>query len=454
MTTRSAAAVALGIAASPLGCSVEPLPPEGQVLLYVDTDAILPDPRETAPDREQWPLFDRLRIEVFEPGAAEPCAGCSREFGLDRPTVFEGRSSVGIVARPGRKGYRARVRLYRTAGADIVDPRPSSTLEAVVLLPGVPEEGVVEAHVVLRTDDLGTPQGTLDAPVEALTGPAEGGLAGTWASSARTGCGDAPGTGEVCVHGGAFWMGDLTIGETYGSVLSERLVVVTPFYLDATEVTVAQFRASGLPSAGNLFPSSPENPRCTYTLAPADREEHPVNCITREAAEEYCAVKGARLPTEAEWELVAGARRSAYTVWGDDPPRCEDAVYARSHTPGSTSASKECLALGAGTSAVGSGARDRLALEGGTVVDLAGGVPEWVAAEWAEAGAPCWSTPLARDPLCLPAAAPAGFVVRGASWQHPGSQLRAALRARVDASGGPLSVVIGFRCARKAQGQD
>lgn len=443
-------APALAAAALGAACSVEPLPPEGQVLLYVDTDAILPDPLGSK--RDEAPLFDRLRIEIFEPGASEPCAGCTREFGVDHATVFEGRASVGVVPGPHESGYRARVRLYRAGGADLVEPRPTSTLEAVVRLPEVKTEGVVEAHVVLRTADLGAPQGTIEEPVDLLGGPAPGGLAGTFASEARRGCEGTPGEGEVCVPGGAFWMGDLTLGETYGDALSERLVVISPYYLDATEVTVGRWRASGMKVNGNLFAHSSSNPHCNYTNTPLDREEHPVNCVTYKAATEFCAMRGARLPTEAEWEYAASARRSAYAVWGNDLPTCEDAVFARGDDPKLPEATTECAALGVGTSPAGSGALDRLALEGGTIVDLAGNLSEWLADAWATEGEPCWSGPLLRDPVCASDGPPAAYTIRGANWQHPGSQLRAALRADIDATGNPLSILIGFRCARSAGG--
>lgn len=439
--------IAIAIAASiSLGCSVDPLPPEGQVLLYLDTDAWLPDPRD--PDRDHPPLFDRLRIELFEPGATEPCAGCTREFGVDHTTVFAGEASVGIVPRPGERGYRARVRLYRVGGADLVDPRPTSTLEAVVRLPVVQTEGIVETHIVLRTDELGAPQGSLDAPIDPSAGRAPGGLAGTWAKDTRRDCGGAPAAGEVCVRGGAYWMGDLTIGDAYGDTLSERLVVVSPFYLGASEVTVADWRASGMAVSGNLFPHSASHPLCTYTTAAGDSEQHPVNCVTREAAEAYCAARGARLPTEGEWEYVASARRSAHAVWGDDPARCEDAIFGRNGDFGVPPATKECLASGKGPAAAGSGARDRLAIGGGAIVDLAGNLSEWMADAWAEEGEPCWSGPILRDPRCQSGSAPPGYLIRGASFEHAGSNLRAALRARVDADGKPLSVIIGFRCAR------
>lgn len=60
------------------------LPPEGQIVFYVDTDAIVPLaanelPEETLPS----PIFDRLRIEMFPPGSDAPCDDCTREFAVD-----------------------------------------------------------------------------------------------------------------------------------------------------------------------------------------------------------------------------------------------------------------------------------------------------------------------------------------------------------------------------------
>ena len=60
---------ALGCAALLIGCGSEAPPPEGQVVVYVTTDAPLPaapgDPPGDVPA-----LFDRLDLAVFEPGAA------------------------------------------------------------------------------------------------------------------------------------------------------------------------------------------------------------------------------------------------------------------------------------------------------------------------------------------------------------------------------------------------
>ena len=35
------------------------------------------------------------------------------------------------------------------------------------------------------------------------------------------------------------------------------------------------------------------------------REQHPINCVSHEQAAAYCRANGARLPSEAEWELAA-----------------------------------------------------------------------------------------------------------------------------------------------------
>jgi formylglycine-generating enzyme required for sulfatase activity len=266
---------------------------------------IAPFARAAARERAGWP-----RLAAVAPATA--ALGCDASF--------------GGPSRPGKSGYRARVRLYRSLGRDTVEPRPTSTLEAVVLLPVVEEEGIVDAHVVLRTADLGTPQGTLAAPIAALPGPAEGGLAGTRAKPYDRDCAAAPLPGEVCVRVGAFWMGDAALGSTCGNVASERLVVVSPFYLDATEVTVANLRASGIPKGGILIQHSAELPRSSYSAAPGELESQPLSCVTRGGAMGYCTEKGARLPSEAEWEFAASARRSAHTVWGDDPR--EDVVRA------------------------------------------------------------------------------------------------------------------------------
>lgn len=422
-----------------VACSPSELPPLGQVRLFLDTDAILPPaPGEQGSDAA---LFDRLRIEIFPAGAGEPCEGCVRELGIDHDTVFEGRASFGIVPEAGETGHRVRVRLYRSGGSDVVEARPTSTLEAVVALPATQAEGIVDAHIRLNTSDLGTPQGTLDAPIDALEGPALGGLAGTFAAEYRRGCAGAPQDGEVCVPGGAFWMGDPSFGAP-----TERLVVLSPFYLDATEVTVGQLRGQGV-STPLTHQEGGKQHLCTFTANPGPFEALPVNCIPQLIAKSYCEARGGALVSEAQWELAASARRSAPYVWGTDEPACEDAVFSRFQFSNGASVPGKCADLGLFTQPPGSGKRDRLDLPGGTILDLAGNLTEWMRDDWEPEGETCWKGPLLFDPICVSDANPLSYTLRGSSYA---STLSYAAERTFD----PVmtlysaSAQTGFRCAR------
>jgi formylglycine-generating enzyme len=426
------------------GCGDRALPPEGQVLLHVETDA----PLDGSP---LAPLFDRLRIEIFPEGASEPCAGCSREIAVDTALFAEGRASLGIAPAPGERVV-VRLRLYRHAGAASGEPRPRSTLDAFARLPAVGEEGIVDATVVLMTERVGQPQGSLELPVEAQVGAPGASLVGSWPGAASHDCAGSPGEGEVCVPGGAFWMGDplleLSAVPDIGGQ-AERLVVISPFYLDATEVTVAAFRASGL--ARSLFPGGPSDnpheantniPGCLYTSEPSDSDPLPVNCLTWELAAEYCAALGKRLPTEAELELALSGRGVGRFVWGDSEPECGDAIYARNG---------ECAAFGDGIEPPGQGQRDRLVLPGGAAVDLAGNLHEWAADRWNRDEEACWQPLLLDDPLCdTPSAVDGpGRSIRGGAWNSYALGTAAAMRYRLFFETQAVANDVGFRCARR-----
>lgn len=454
-----------------LGCidtGPRTLPPAGQLLVYVDTDAPLPaPPGETLGPEESTPLFDRVRIEVFRPGESNPCPGCAHEFDLDRALVAAGRASVGITTTPHVEGHRARVRLFRASFSSGATPREDTTVDVTVSLPATAEEGIVSVTVPLRVEDVARPRGTLDAPIAPSIGaPAPMGM---WAVAKRVPCNRAAKPGEVCIPGSAFWMGNPQMQHFQGpgDAVVMRIAVLPPYFLDTTELTVAQLRASGLAGAEDPMRYSTQDGggpplRCTFTNEPGNFEDLPVNCISWTKAREVCAAAGGDLPTEAQHELAASALEGRLFPWGDDEPTCPDAVYSRSRF----GANPDQLCPGAWVMPPGSGARDRVERPDGVIVDLGGNLSELVLDRWNLRTESCWGTGVAFDPLCdQPSNDPNAdgqHTVMGGSFVTLAASLAASFRApalsfarakSAGPSGGvysPLVTSVGFRCARSA----
>ncbi|MBS2012768.1 MAG: SUMF1/EgtB/PvdO family nonheme iron enzyme [Deltaproteobacteria bacterium] len=434
------------------------LPPTGQIVLGVATDAWLPRGPSEPPDPiGRASLFERLRFEFFAPGESVPCPDCTRDFGIDHQTSNDGKLSVGFVPTPGTAGYRARVRLYHSGASEsAAEPRIASTIETVVALPPIPAEGITRLHVVLRTDDLARPKGTLAAPLAVLDGPPPSGLAGTWRAELRRDCGAPARAGEACVPGGAFWMGDPSFATPF-----ERLVGVSPFYIDVREVSVGQVRGSGLAFLdvaalkADPYLYSPDATKnihyCTYTQNAADKEDLPVNCVSPTLAAKFCESRGGTLPSEAQYEFAAGARRDATYPWGEGTPGCEDAVFARTYETDKPRELRACAALGIGVAKAGSGRLDRVAMpDGNEVVDLGGNLTEWIRDAWQKSDESCFATPFAIDPVCTQPSVvePGRLSVRGCAWTELGaSLLRGAVRSSTGAAA-PQNPRVGFRCVR------
>lgn len=289
------------------------LPPEGQIVLFVDTDAIVPlAPTEPQEETLPAPIFDRLRIEMMEPGVDGPCKDCTREFAVDR-RMFKGKTvSVGLVPRVGVSGYRARATLYRTFRSEIAGPRPASSLVSIIALPAIAAEGIVQVHVVLKTENLGAPQGTLEAPLPAGSGAPPASLVDTWAREQRVTCTEPPREGEVCIPGGAYWYGDLTATQP-----TEQLVALSPFYLDSTEVTVRRMRAS--PLASSISTAASQSGRSTTTWTPTTRVAPrcfpSIRCAPRRrSSPPSAAVRGTPAAATSARSIAASWMRSA-RIW-------------------------------------------------------------------------------------------------------------------------------------------
>lgn len=192
-----------------------------------------------------------------------------------------------------------------------------------------------------------------------------------------------------------------------------------PFALDRVEVEVERYRACVTAGACSqaVFRSEPS---VAGSATPFDglcnaqhpeRTDHPINCVDRRQAQEYCAWVGKRLPTEAEWDFAGrGADKRTYP-WGNRvPDSCDMAVV-----------SGLCPRQPDSTRPVGSRSSEALSPFG--IADLSGNVWEWVADD---------------------ASADDG-VLRGGGWDYPAE--RATVMARLTVPKTRADVNAGFRCA-------
>lgn len=450
---------ALGAITAALGCARE-LPPAGQILLYVDTDAIVAQPGLEDPGRLS-PLVDRARVEVLQDG--RPVANSARDVPIDAPMLRDRRLSFGIVPPSGATNVGVRVRLFRADRVLDAEPPPGVTLDTTVVLPPVGDDGIAELSVLLRADDFGGPVG----PVPAASGRPAASLVNTWRGGRRVPCGALANASEACVPGAAFFFGNPQFrGRSPGiDIHDERVVVLSPFFLDRTEVTIEAFRAKWSSLSGRVAEPTSKgvDPFCAWTPAPdGDNERRALNCIPWATAEAYCELDGKQLPSEAQFELVAsGLGAELAFPWGDDEPDCKAAVWG---CAGIESATNDAIKRGAsdcrdarggpGPFQPGLGLLDRvIATEGSTaeIVDLGGNLAEWSRDVWARSTDPFWAgvRPM-FDPVNSQPNPMDGDLrtIRGGDWVSTVLVTRAGFRRKQAAIASPL---YGFRCARPAR---
>jgi formylglycine-generating enzyme required for sulfatase activity len=274
---------------------------------------------------------------------------------------------------------------------------------------------------------------------------------------------------EVCVSAGAFVFGNLNqFGEQVGAASAslfangtpERVALITPFRMDRFEVTVGRWKdalAHGfVPSETPTINEQPiptsdtQDPThdtryCTFRNAP-DRDSYPINCVSWDAASEFCKFEGGSLPTEAQWEWVAQALGRAHKTdypWGNDQPTCDMAIFARQNVPYDTCHIAP-VNLEYGPRPEDDPHGDKGALG---VVNLAGSMAEWIADGFQDFRDACWTGASLTNPRCDHFDMDGRVSVRGGGWWGPWENLLSGWRQGTLRRG---LTQVGFRCVRGA----
>ncbi len=242
----------------------------------------------------------------------------------------------------------------------------------------------------------------------------------------------------VLIPAGSFQMGSED-AQSDSDESPVHTVFLDAFYMDIYEVTNEQFSAF-LTEQGNQTKSGAS----WYSLIQAHPHlqlngavwsvdggfaDHPVGGVTWFGAQAYCELRGARLPTEAEWEKAArgGLEGMAYP-WGNNTSTC---------TFGASNGAQRFGCDGE-TAPVGS-----FTLNGYGLYDMAGNMYEWVA-DWYDPGyyesQSEWNNP----------SGPASGLFksfRGGAWYALEANLRVAFRGDKINSPTYTDSGFGFRCA-------
>jgi formylglycine-generating enzyme required for sulfatase activity len=159
----------------------------------------------------------------------------------------------------------------------------------------------------------------------------------------------------------------------------------------------------------------------------SSRTEHPANCVTWRAARAYCHLRGADLPTEAEWEYATRASSTTAYWWG--------AAYEGGHSVDSVQCNKRACRKSTEPVVITGPRCNALG-----ICDLTGNIWQWTQTEYHErldASVQTVSTKIIAKP-----------VHRGGAWlDNVQTLLRSAQRGLNYPEHGLTGV--GFRCVMR-----
>ena len=234
---------------------------------------------------------------------------------------------------------------------------------------------------------------------------------------------DDHGIEMVLVPAGEFPMG----GSDLSAEADEKdvhTVTLDAYYIDKFEVTNAAYAACVEDDAACKPPIQDDSFTRSDYYGVEEYDDYPAVYINWTMANAYCEWRGARLPTEAEWEKAARGTEERLYPWGSGID-CQKANY---YGPNG------CYG---GTTQVGSYEEGKSQYG---AYDMAGNVWEWVADWYSE-------TYYLTSPTTNPTGPDSGQsrVLRGGSWNRQEFDVRVSNRNKY----GPtyFNFDIGFRCA-------
>ena len=226
-------------------------------------------------------------------------------------------------------------------------------------------------------------------------------------------------TNMVFVPNGCFLMGSVTDG----AIPVHKVCIEEPFWLDRYEVSRIAYReCSDCEVADNNRFSS--------------RDTQPINGVSWWDALTYCSWRGARLPTEAEWEYAARGPSSRAYPWGD--------TFIRNYAVHISNAENETQDIG------------KRPIESASWVgafDLSGNVAEWVSTAYASVNEEdptlyenFFVYPYESDERESVNVSNVIRIVRGGSFNNEEATIRPANRQWLHPE--IRNELIGFRCAK------